>query len=81
MLATACQALVAESYKRWLTNEPRSDDITIIVMKLGDIQGAKQCAEAGRAEGSGSDNSNSSGDSTDPAWRGRHSVAFCGNNP
>jgi serine/threonine protein phosphatase PrpC len=80
----ACQALVAESYKRWLTNEPRSDDITIIVMKLSDIRTrAQKQTEVGNMGSSRneSDSSDDSGNSTDPAWRGRHSVAFCGNNP
>jgi len=67
----ACQVLVAESYKRWLSNEPRSDDITVIVMELADIGPGP-----GPAQG-GSNGNALEGD----AWRGRHSVAFCGNNP
>lgn len=55
----ACQTLVAESYKRWLYNEPRSDDITVIVAELSGL------------------GDTSTANKDDPAWRGRHSVAFC----
>lgn len=58
----ACQTLVAESYKRWLQNEPRSDDITIIVAEVSGLVEA----EAGSASTGNKD-----------VWRGRHSVAFC----
>lgn len=30
----ACSAIAAESYRRWLTNDTRTDDITIIVVHI-----------------------------------------------
>jgi len=68
----AAQVLVAESYKRWLSNEPRSDDITVIVMELSELAGAG-------LGGNGQEGGVEEGPSGE--WRGRHSVAFCGNNP
>ncbi|KAJ0979668.1 hypothetical protein J5N97_015142 [Dioscorea zingiberensis] len=33
----ACSAIAAESYRRWLAHEPRTDDITIIVVHIKDL--------------------------------------------
>ena len=36
-LDEACVALCSESYRLWLENEPRTDDITVIVLELSNI--------------------------------------------
>lgn len=33
----ACAAIVAESYRLWLQNETRTDDITIIVVQINGL--------------------------------------------
>jgi hypothetical protein len=36
----ACSAIAAESYKLWLEHENRTDDITIIIVHIRDMENA-----------------------------------------